>query len=544
MSHRHANARGHRAPASSHARVGLPVHILLSVLACAAVGRSQPDTSARRVTCANFELAAEWTVEKQMQRTRFLWTVPLWIPGRDAFGYKSGTRDEINYYLVDPVAMSRTEVLDRRELASMLEAELRTSLDWKRLDLANVTIADGGRRLEFDIRGEGFAYDLVLHTLSRVERVQASADEQASCSPDGERSVFVRDCDLFLSRTGQSAESEIRITSDGEENNSATSQVAWSPDSKSFAMVREDWREVGDLWLINPLSDPRPTLETFKWPMPAEPVEQYSLWVYRCDENKLLQIHADRWVDQTILQVQWALDSSQLYFLRLSRDWLSLDLCRADPATGTCEVLVEERDHRQLIQRPPYHLLSTGEILWWSMRDGWGHYYLYDRDGNLAGPVTRGSYHSGDVIRIDEENRALYVMACGREEGRNPYYHHLYRVGLDGTGAQLLTPEDAEHEIYVSGSGRYFVDTYSRADLEPHAVVRDSQGRIVMELDAADIGPLVDAGWRKPEIFRVKAADGKTDMWGVMFKPFDFDPGRKYPVIAYGYPGKETEFIP
>jgi dipeptidyl-peptidase-4 len=545
MNHGQTNRRGHRAPGSSRARFPLPIPILLTALACAAVGGSRPDTSGPKVTCANFQLAAQWTVEKQMQRSRLLWTVPVWIPGRDAFGYKLGTQDEINYYLVDPAAGSRTEALDRRELASMLEAELGTSLNWRQLDLADVTIEDGGSGLQFDIGGQRFSYDLALHTLTRVQRAQPrAAGEEISQSPDGQRFLSVRDCDLFLSSTGQSAESEIRITSDGEENNCATSHAAWSPDSKSFAMVREDWRSVEDLWLINPLGDPRPTLESFKWPMPGESVEQYSLWVFHCDENKLLEIHADRWVDQTILQVQWALDSTQLYFLRLSRDWLSLDLCRADPATGECEVLVEEREHRQLIVRPPYHLLSTGELLWWSMRDGWGHYYLYDRDGNLAGPVTRGAYHSGDVVRIDEESRALYLMACGREQGRNPYYHHLYRVGLDGSGPQLLTPEDAEHEIYMSDSGRYFVDTYSRADLQPHAVVRDSQGRLVMELGTADIGPLVDAGWRKPEIFRVKAADGKTDMWGVMFKPFDFDSTRKYPVIAYGYPGKESEFIP
>jgi dipeptidyl-peptidase-4 len=545
MSESHAKAPGSSGPKAGRRWPTLSPRVLLLVLACAAVEDSSPARSGPKVVCANFELAAQWTVEKQMQRTSLLWPVPHWIPGRDAFGYKYATEDEIRYELIDPVAGSRTEAFDRRRLASLLAEELGSRVDWRHLDLREVTVTDGGKSLEFCAGDERFSYNLALQTLSRAQRVpDAAVGEQASYSPDGQRSVFVSDCNLFLIGKDRPSESAIRVTSDGEEYNCVTSQVAWSPDSRSFALVREDWRSVEDLWLINPLANPRPTLETFKWPMPGECVEQYSLWVYRCAENDLVRVSADRWIDQTILQVQWAPDSESLYFLRLSRDWLSLDLCRADPATGECETLIEERGHRQLYYRLPYYLLSTGEILWWSMREGWGHYYLYDRNGNLGSRVTQGSYHSGDVIRIDEADRTLYFMACGREEGRNPYYHHLYKVGLDRGDPELLTPEDAEHEIYMSDSGRYFVDTFSRADLEPHAVVRDTVGRLVMELGAADIGPLVDAGWQKPEIFRVKAADGKTDMWGVMFKPFDFDSTKRYPVISYGYPGKESEFIP
>jgi len=224
---------------------------------------------------------------------------------------------------------------------------------------------------------------------------------------------------------------------------------------------------------------------------------------------------------------------------------MSLDLCAADPATGACAILVEERNHRQIITRPPYHLLAkTGEILWWSMRNGFGHFYLYSKTGNLLARVTKEAFHSGRVVFIDEEERILYFMGNGREQGRNPYFHYLYRINLDGTGLSTLTPKDAEHEITMSESGRYFFDNYSRPDLEPQAMVRDNRGQVVLELEAADISSLKEAGWRAPEIFKAKAANGKTDLWGVLFKPFDFDPSKKYPIISYGYPGKEGEFIP
>ncbi len=537
--------RCHRPGGPSLKRPSAVIPAILLLGGNLAVAETQGVPSSERVTTANFQLADEWTVEKQMARTKFLWTVPYWIPGADMFGYRFASQGEIHYYLVDPVSGSRPEAFDREELASLLHAELHTAFDWKQLQLDNLVVKDGGRVIEFDVGGERIAYDLALHAVGRVERASApDPTGEASHSPDGMLYVFARDCNLFLARKGEPPGRAVQVTFDGEKNNCVSPHVAWSPDSKRFALLREDWREVRDLWLINPLSNPRPTLETFKWPIPGERVEQFSLWVHHCNENRLVEVKAQRWVDQTILQVQWGRDSEEVYFLRLSRDWLSLDLCRTDPSTGECEVLIEERDHRQLIYRPPYHLLSTGEILWWSMREGWGHYYLYGQNGSLRSRVTRGSYHAGEVVRIDEEDRVLYFIGNGHEEGRNPYYHHLYRVGLDGRGLQLLTPEEAEHEIYMSGSGRYFVDNFSRADLEPRAVVRDHRGRLVMELDAADTTPLVEAGWQKPEIFSVKAADGKTDMWGVMFKPFDLDPARKYPVITYGYPGKESEFIP
>jgi dipeptidyl aminopeptidase/acylaminoacyl peptidase len=177
------------------------------------------------------------------------------------------------------------------------------------------------------------------------------------------------------------------------------------------------------------------------------------------------------------------------------------------------------------------------------MREGWGHFYLYTGTGTLKARVTEGDFHSGRVIHIDEEERVLYFMGNGRD-GPNPYYHYLYRVNLDGSDLLLLTPEEAEHEIYMSGSGRYFLDNFSRPDLEPRAVVRNNRGGLVLELEAADISELKEAGWKNPETFKAKAADGETDLWGVLYKPFDFDPRKKYPIVSYGYPGKESEFIP
>jgi len=471
--------------------------LMLLLLAAPANGQSRENSPDRRVTTANFAQAADWTAEKQLARITGLWTEPHWLPGEDRFIYKRSTGDAVQYFLVDAAAAITEPVPEKT----------------------------------------------VLDELERLSSTETSPGERIS--PDGKQRAHMRGYDLWIDRTDGQSEAAIRVTDDGEEHYRLSPESGWSPDSRYLAVLREDWRGVNDLWLVNPLSDPRPTLETYKWPMPGEDVEQYWLFIYDSVTAKSIAVDGGRWPDQTIAQLKWSPDSSRLYFTRMSRDWMSLDLCGADPATGKCETLIEDRGHRQIITRPPYHLIAaTGEILWWSMKNGWGHFYLHSHEGTLNARVTRGAFHSGRVVHIDEAERVLYFMGCGREEGRNPYFHHLYRVGLDGGGLELLTPEDAEHEISMCESGRFFLDNFSRADLAPRAVVRDSNGRLAVELDAAPISSLVDAGWKAPEIFKAKAADGVTDLWGVLFKPFDFDPKRKYPIVSYGYPGKEGEVIP
>jgi dipeptidyl-peptidase-4 len=499
-----------------------------------------------RVTSANFQLANRWSVDKQLRRTRFLWTSPRWLTGTNRFTYKHETKSEVKYYLVDAESASREELFDRKKLASLLRAETHhLLLNWKRLPVHDVRLVGGGQSVEFMAFSKTFSYDLRRQELTlRESPRRADSQRRRSVSPNGKLRVSVRGHNLFLARTDASHDSPVQITFDGEENYSVSPDVVWSPDSSKFLILRDDWRKVKDLWVIDALARPRPTLAVYKWPMPGEDIEQYSLWSYDTKTKRLTRIDADRWVDQTVLQPQWSHDSSRIYYVRMSRDWLSLDLCSADPVSGESSVVIEERDHRQLICRLPYHLLhSTGEVLWWSLRDGWGHYYLCGENGDIRS-VTHGTYHAGKVVGIDEDGRVLYFMVNGREEGRNPYYHHLYRVSLDNSGLTLLTPEDAEHEISMSESCSYFLDNYSRADWEPSAVVRDNSGALVLELEKADITELLEAGWQKPDIFSAKAADGQTDLWGVMFKPYDLDPSRKYPVITYGYPGKETESLP
>jgi dipeptidyl aminopeptidase/acylaminoacyl peptidase len=339
--------------------------------------------------------------------------------------------------------------------------------------------------------------------------------------------------------------------------------VVWAPDSSKFGLLRRDSREVKDLWVINAIATPRPTLETYRYAMPGEEkIPQAELWVFDVASKERVKIKAERFKDQTISistapapsvrrdprqpqSSRWLSDSpGKLYFTRLSRDMHKLDVCLADTTSGEVKTLVEERLNTYIESRP-LRLVNNGqELVFWSERDGWAHFYLYDAStGQLKNRITDGEFVATGIDNLDEKLRVMYFNAAGREPGEDPYYTHLYRVNLDGTGLKLLNPGDASHSVSGVDSMKYFVDNSTRINGSPESVLYDTLGNLVMKLETPDLKPLIDAGFKFPEPFIVKADDGVTDLYGVMYKPFDFDPSRKYPIIAYVYPGPQTEGV-
>jgi dipeptidyl aminopeptidase/acylaminoacyl peptidase len=359
--------------------------------------------------------------------------------------------------------------------------------------------------------------------------------------------------------------------------------ITWARDSKKFSVIRMDQRKVADLWVINSLANPRPRLETYRYAMPGETnVPQSSLEVFDLASKARLNIKADRFKDQVINtytapvsnwereanrrfaveratgeeqqqggaprgggpEPKWLADgSSKLYFSRTSRDLHKIDVCVADTATGEVKTLIEERLNTY-VEFKPLRLLANGqELVHWSERDGWGHYYLFDADGKLKNQITSGEFYSDEVEHIDEKSRTLFFTANGREPDEDPYYEHHYRIGLDGAGLKRIDAGNGMHTVTMADSGRYFIDTYSRVNREPALSVIDPAGTLLAELGQTDIAGLKEAGFVAPEPFKVKADDGITDLYGVMYKPFDFSPTRKYPIIAYVYPGPQTESV-
>ncbi len=361
--------------------------------------------------------------------------------------------------------------------------------------------------------------------------------------------------------------------------------VEWSKDSKKFSLNRADERKVADLWVIHTLANPRPILETYRYAMAGdENAPQFELYVFDVASKQRVAIQAAGFKDQTLAvstdrvtyrsrelqQIRdgaevgagrggggggggamfggvapvWLADTSdKLYFERSSRDLHRVDFCVADTSSGTVKTLIQERAN-VFIDVKPVRILNNGaEILWWSERDGWGHYYLYDGAGTLKGQITSGEYMADAIVSVDEKARAIYFTANAHEADEDPYYSHLYKASLDGSGLKLLTPGNLDHAVSASDDGRLFLDTFSRVDTAPKSTLVDAMGALVADLETADVRRLLEAGFKYPEPFHVKADDGITDIYGVMYKPFDFDARKKYPLIEYVYPGPQTESV-
>lgn len=342
----------------------------------------------------------------------------------------------------------------------------------------------------------------------------------------------------------------------------------WSHDSNHFVMVRTDQRHIEDLWVIHTTRKGRPQLETYKYHMAGEQdFYKYEMLVFDMNSKTKKEIQLDS-VQQTIsiysfpnkkagkyversrrsenIEPTKLLSSNgKIYFNTISRDRKKLDIHVADIKTGEVKTLIKEHSNTYIENRGKSIVLlnNESEILFWSERDGWGHYYLYDSNGNLKRQVTNGPFHVDQYEGVNERKREIYFTANGIAKDQDPYYSHLYKINLDGSGLTSLNPGNFNTSVDVSDSGQYFVSNYSRVNTVPKSELRDTEGRLMMKLEEADLSQLFAAGYKFPEPFKAKAADGITDLYGVMYKPYDFDSIKKYPLIEYVYPGPQTEAV-
>lgn len=334
----------------------------------------------------------------------------------------------------------------------------------------------------------------------------------------------------------------------------------WSHDSKKFVFERSDSRHIKDLWVINSTGKKRPTLETYKYHMPGEQefykselmifdiptkthvlvpldtLKQQSLTVYRAPRKK--SSYDDDFTPTLLLSKK-----GKVYFSTISRDRKKFDVHVADINTGEYKTIIEERFNTYIESRPLILFNNETEILHWAERDGWAHFYLYDADGNLKNQITEGDYHVDGFEGLDEKTRTLYFTANGVDKNQDPYYLHTYKINLNGTGMRSLDAGDYTANTNMADSNEYFISNYSKVNTVPKSEVRDVNGRKVMDLETADLSQLFASGYKFPETFKVKADDGITDLYGVMYTPFDMDSTKVYPLLEYVYPGPQTESV-
>ena len=323
--------------------------------------------------------------------------------------------------------------------------------------------------------------------------------------------------------------------------------VSWFKNSKKLYKEREDERKVKDLFVIDVLAQPRPKLETYRYSMPGEEfVPQPELVIFDVATRARTNVDLKKWKDQT-LNVTWSSQKSadKLIVIRKDRPQQKLDVCLVNAETGEVSVLFSEEAWPNFSEYTRLSVLNEGnDLIWWSERTGWGQLYHYDGKGNLKNQITNGYFVTGRIDRIDTLGRVVYFEGFGKESGVHPYYSMKYKASLDVGGMTLLTKEAANHSFSMSKSNRFFVDTYSAVDMIPKAVLRDNMGNVLLNLETADLSNLFKTGWKMPETITMKAKDGVTDLYGVIYRPFKLDTTRKYPIIAYVYPGPQTESVP
>jgi dipeptidyl aminopeptidase/acylaminoacyl peptidase len=515
---------------------------------------------------ADFKAAEKFREDNLTPKYGDLSVEANWIEESDIFWYSFKTSAGKNFYYVNAATKSKQPLFDNRYMA----AELRklTYHTYNELDLQLKDIKFEKKSLTkftFTVDTNKFLYNISDRKLVKLNSVKKAKRRStwANYSPDSTWIAFAKNYNLYLMKAKDKDSIEYKLTSDGERyysfggyynsddttrNRRVRANVEWFKNSKKFYVVRRDIRKVKDLYLVNVLAQPRPKLESYRYSLPGEEfVPQSELIIFDVATRSRTNVNLNKWKDQTI-SVEWSSqkDADKIILIRKDRLLKNLDVCLVNVTTGAVSVLFSEQTWPYF--NDDYSNLSVlnegNDIIWWSERTGWGQLYLYDGTGKIKNTITDGYFVTGKVEQIDTLGRMVYFEAFGKEEDTHPYYSMKYKASIDKGGMTLITKEKANHSFSMSRSNKYFVDTYSTVDQTPEAVLRDNNGNIILKLEKADLSQLFSAGWKMPETFTVKAMDGVTDLYGVMYKPYNFDSVKKYPIISNVYPGPQYERVP
>ena len=490
---------------------------------------------------------------------------PHWLAG-DRFWYRVLTARGAEFVLVDPARKTRTAAFDHAKLAAALSTATGKTYEANKLPFRDLTFAPDGKAVSFAAAGKSWQYDLATGQLSPDTTPAAQPNPNARNeveSPNGQLAAYIKDYNLWVrdTKTNQTTQ----LTTDGAKDygyatdnagwtHSDAPVLRWSPDSRKIATFRQDQRNVGDMYLVT-TNVGHPTLKSWKYPLPGDKdIAMIERVIVEVSNPKVVRLqvapdpHRGTLSDDisssgTFDDVDWSPDGSQLAFVSTSRDHKQEKLRVADAATGAVRDVFEETVATQFESGQGTinwrYLPKSKEVVWYSERDNWGQLYLYDAgSGKVKNQITKGNFVVTQLLKVDEAKRQLYFLADGREPG-NPYFTHLYRIGLDGKNLTLLTPEAGNHQVMLAPSGRYFIDTYSQPDKPGVTVLRGTDGKLVSTLEKTDISRLTATGWKAPTPITVKAQDGQIDLYGLMFTPTNLDPARKYPIINYIYPGPQ-----
>lgn len=487
--------------------------------------------------------------------------VPHWVDQTSAFWYVRQTEKGKEYVKVDAASKKRTALFDQQKMASALTEKAGREINAYNLPLQNCRLNISLDTLRFQLDGKFWAYSIKNNRLldegaipSRgKERHWMEVDDEKEgrpvTSPDGKWTAFIKNDNVYVREVATGKEKQ--LSQDGTLSNYYSSYIQWSPDSKSVVSCRIRPVEKRYVYYVesSPADQAQPKLHKQEYAKPGDELRFKVPCIFEVESGRRLIPSTELFSHQYELSgPMWNADSKAITFEYNERGhkvYLVLEMSAVD---GSVRTLIEEKEEKYVNYPRIYrNYLGDGKrIIWSSERDNYNHLYLYDRaTGKPLNQITKGEWYVRGVQHVDEANEVIYFSANGMKKGEDPYLIHYYKINFDGSNLVELTPEEGMHQCWYSSDYKYLVDVYGKVDQAPIAVLRDAKnGKIRMQLDKADISALLANGWKAPEVFSAKGRDGKTDMWGVIYRPSNFDPSKKYPVIEYIYSGPGDQYVP
>lgn len=536
-----------------------------------------PGSLAAQVAAAPSGAPYQFTIEDYARAERFLAATssPLvtGTAGRATWTadgrvwYRATTMAGSAFIVASPAKKTRAPLFDHAKLAAALSAVSGGAVEGDRLPFRDLELSNDGNAVTVLLRARAITCELKGYTCA-VAAAKPVPPANSSVSPDGKTAVFIRSSNLWARDLASGKETQ--LTTDGIKDfgyatnnagwlHSDDPVVTWSSDSKSVATFQHDGRGVRDMVLVaTNVGNPR--IEQWKYPMPGDSIVfKVSRVVVKLGDGSPSVVrfamppdaHRSTVSDHIacgggICDTQWYKDGSQVAFVSTTRDHKQAALRLADATTGAVRTLIEEKSATQVgdaaFPQELWRVLpASNEFIWWSDRENFTQLYLYDlATGALKNRITVGDGNVAELVRVDEKKRQLYFMSNGKEPGEDPYFRHLYRVGFDGKNQVRLTSESGNHAVNLAPDGSAFVDTWSTPNTAPASALRDANGKLLVTLETANIQPLLASGWRPPTPIKVKARDGTTDIYGLMYAPSTLDSTRKYPIINHIYPGPQS----
>lgn len=486
---------------------------------------------------------------------------PQWIDGTNLFWYVRNTPEGNEYVKVDAGKQKRTALFDQQKLSAALESSTGKDIDPMQLPIQRCHVTPGADTLRFVYEGKRWCFDIRRNRLTDEGQLPAPGrqrhwmevdDEKGGApvtSPDGKYVAFIKNDNICVREVATGKETQ--LSQDGTPGNYYSSYIQWSPDSKLVAAFRIRPAQKRYVYYVesSPADQLQPKLHKQEYAKPGDELAFKVPCIYGVENGKRLIPSTDLFSHQyEIYALQWNSDSKGITFEYNERGHKVYRVLEVSAEDGSVRPLIEEKEEKYVnYPRIFRHFLADGKrIIWSSERDNYNHLYMYDRaTARPTHQITKGEWYVREVQYVDEENQQIYFSANGMNKDEDPYLIHYYRIGFDGKGLTALTPEEGMHKAWYSSDYKYLVDVYSKVDQAPVAVVRSAaDGKIVMPLEKADIAQLTANGWKAPEVFTAKGRDGKTDMWGIIYRPSNFDPAKKYPVIEYIYSGPGDQYVP